>query len=74
MWPITGAVVLVVLMTALQLPALKRDRQYREMITYLLVAMGSLALFSAQSLNIPLPNPLGWIAGIYRFLGLVLGK
>lgn len=64
------AVVGGALVLAVEWPSLWKRKQFREMAAYGLLTAASLTIYSLQSLHVQLPNPLDWIASLYRTFGL----
>ncbi|MCY9669708.1 hypothetical protein M5X11_33160 [Paenibacillus alginolyticus] len=73
MWTVIASIVAIVFLILLELPALRKGKQYKEMTVFGFLLTVSLTIFIMQTLHIRVPNPLELISAIYERLGLVTG-
>lgn len=66
MWPFTGVLTVTTLIIALEAPSLWRSGRRRELWTFAVLLAAGFALSAAQSLRVPLSNPLDWIIYVYK--------
>lgn len=68
MWVIAGLLATAGICAAIEIPSLTAHKKDRWVFS-LLLALGT-ALSIALALKAPIPNPLDWIAAVYRPLGI----
>ncbi|MBO9608168.1 MAG: hypothetical protein J7639_19575 [Paenibacillaceae bacterium] len=61
MWAVSGIVLLTIGYVWLELPAMRRNKQYKEIAVFSLLVAASLAAGIPLALHVKLPNPLDWI-------------
>jgi predicted cation transporter len=74
MWPIIGAAAACMLILAVELPAMRKGKQYKQMAVFFILTVTSVTLYTLEVLHVRLPNPIAMIAQVYKNLGLTLGK
>jgi hypothetical protein len=66
MWPIFGIIATGILISAIEIPPLLKKKQKKELIVFSILLLFAVALSIAESLRLPIPNPLDWITAIYK--------
>ncbi len=69
MLAITGIVAVVAFIVFLEVPALRKKRQIRELWIFSLLLIMGTGISIALSLHIAIPNPIDWINYIYSPVG-----
>jgi hypothetical protein len=64
MWSIAGILAVALLLAAIDVPSLTKDKKELWVFTFLLL-MGT-GLCIAKVLHVGIPNPLDWIAAVYQ--------
>ncbi|MBP1155813.1 MULTISPECIES: hypothetical protein [unclassified Paenibacillus] len=73
MWPIILAVAVSIFVILLELPTLYKKKQYKEMVIYSSLTISSLTIYTMQTLNYRLPNPLELISMMYKRFWFMAG-
>lgn len=63
---IAGILLIAILIIVLEVPPLWKKKQKRELWVYSLLLLFGVGLSIAESLDLNIPNPLDWIAIIYK--------
>lgn len=63
---IAGILLIAILIIVLEVPPLWKKKQKRELWVYSLLLLFGVGLSIAESLDLNIPNPLDWIAVIYK--------
>ncbi|RBW67331.1 hypothetical protein [Bacillus taeanensis] len=66
MWPIIGILAAGIMISAIEIPPLLKQKQKKELITFSILLLFAISLSIAESLRLPIPNPLDWITTIYQ--------
>jgi len=66
MLSITGILVIVISIIAIEVPALWRKKLKNELWVFSLLLLFGTVLGIAQALHINIPNPLDWIIAVYK--------
>lgn len=74
MWPIIAIVLVTVAIAAIEVPGLRRKKRTKELWVFTILLLLGAGLTIADSLQMPLPNPLNWITYVYRPLGELIYK
>jgi hypothetical protein len=67
MWIIVGILAVASIAAAIEIPSLHRDK--KELWVFSILLLSGTGLSIAESLEANIPNPLDWIAAVYRPLG-----
>ncbi|SFK82448.1 hypothetical protein SAMN03159341_101747 [Paenibacillus sp. 1_12] len=65
-WIVTGVLVVIMLISSLEAPALWRASKFKELSLFLLLMCGAGILSVMEALQYPLPNPLEWINATFE--------
>jgi hypothetical protein len=66
MWVIAGILLVAILIIVLEVPPLLEKKQKKELWVFSLLLFLGVGLSIAESLDLNIPNPLDWIAIIYK--------
>ncbi|MBO1515439.1 hypothetical protein [Metabacillus bambusae] len=66
MWVIAGILLVATLIIVLEVPPLLEKKQKKESWVFSLLLLFGVGLSIAESLDLNIPNPLDWIAIIYK--------
>ncbi|MFF2890318.1 hypothetical protein [Paenibacillus sp. NPDC057967] len=72
MLAVGGILTTAVIIAMLELPGLWKKRQVKEIWLFSILLLLGTGVGIAESLHIPLPNPLDWVSYIYRPIGQLL--
>ena len=74
MWPIISILAVGGIIIAIEVPSLLKQKEKKELWIFSILLLVAIGLSIAQSLRVTLPNPLDWIAYVYKPLSeLVFG-
>ncbi|MEK3886188.1 hypothetical protein [Bacillus sp. FSL K6-3431] len=71
---VAGILVIVAVIIAIDVPPLLRKNLKKELWIFSILLLFGTALSIVQVLNIKIPNPLDWIAAIYKPLSDMIEK
>ncbi|OAB39234.1 hypothetical protein PMSD_04710 [Paenibacillus macquariensis subsp. defensor] len=66
MLSITGILVIVIVIIAIEVPALWRNKLKNELWVFSLLLLFGTVLGIVQALHIIIPNPLDWVIAVYK--------
>lgn len=66
MWKIIGILFSGVLISILEVPALVKEKSWREITVFFIILGVGLTLTILLTKNVPIPTPVDWIVKIYR--------
>jgi len=69
---IAGITAVAAVMVFLEVPSLWKKGQIRELWSFSLLLLAGTGIGMAQSLHVPIPNPIDWIDHLYRPIGLFI--
>jgi hypothetical protein len=74
MWSIAGILVVAVAIAIIELPSLLKNNLKKEIWVFSILLVFGLGLNIAESLSVDIPNPMDWIAIVYKpFSDLIYG-
>lgn len=71
---ITGIVAAAAFIVFIEAPSLWKKRQIKELWVFSLLLIMGTGIGIAQSMHIPIPNPVDWINYIYRPIGYFIER
>ncbi|RJE86101.1 hypothetical protein D3P07_18630 [Paenibacillus sp. 1011MAR3C5] len=69
MLAIGGILATAVVIAMLEVPGLRKKRQVKEIWLFMILLLFGTGVGIAESLHLPLPNPLDWVSYVYRPIG-----
>ncbi|MCF6409810.1 hypothetical protein [Pseudalkalibacillus salsuginis] len=66
MWVITGILLVAILIIIIEVPALWKERQKKELWVFSLLLLIGVGLSIAVGLDANIPNPFDWIALLFK--------
>ncbi|WP_248928071.1 hypothetical protein [Paenibacillus hamazuiensis] len=66
MWPITGILAVSALIAFMEVPAMRRKNMKKELWVFFALLLLGTGLSIAQVMRVRIPNPLDWIAYIFK--------
>jgi hypothetical protein len=63
---IVGILIAVVVIAAIDIPPLRRKKWTKELVVFAVLLLFGTSLCIAEALDAKIPNPVDWIAYVYR--------
>lgn len=72
MWFVLVIGIIVLAISVIEIPLFKKNKKKKELWTYSIILLVGYSLLVAQTMRVPLPNPLDLITFVYKPISKVL--
>jgi hypothetical protein len=69
MWSIIGIITVTLIIAGIELPTLLKTKKLKDLLVFFVILGLAFVLGCLQAMNITIPNPLDWIAFVFKPAG-----
>ncbi|SDN03722.1 hypothetical protein SAMN04487897_101869 [Paenibacillus sp. yr247] len=69
MWSIIGIITLTLIIVGIEVPSLLKTKKLKDLLAFFVILGLALSIGCAQAMNMKIPNPLDWIAFVFKPAG-----